>query len=133
MTTDAHTDQPDGPTDPVALVSKLWHQIWIDGELDLLDGIVTDPYVRHSREGTTTSTPAEYARHIESAVRTIRGTEVEIHATATAGDLVFARLNLHGVNMDTGNPVKLTWLAQYRVEGDRIAESWTMHQPGLDW
>lgn len=118
---------------PVELVTRLWNEIWIDGQLELLDEIVADPYVRHTREGTFTATPAEYGRHIESAVRTIKGTEVEIQATATEGDTVFARLRLHGVNLDTGHTVKLTWLTQYRIENGRIAESWTMHQPGLDW
>lgn len=120
-------------TDHEALVTRLWNQIWIDGELDLLDEVVHDPYVRHTREGTETTSPAAYARHLESAVRTIRGTEVRINAMVASGDIVFARLNLHGVNIETGNAVKLTWLAQYRIVDGRIAEAWTMHQPGLDW
>lgn len=120
-------------TDHEALVTRLWNQIWIDGELDRLAEVVRDPYIRHTREGTETTTPTAYARHLESAVRTIRGTEVQINAMVTSGDIVFARLNLHGVNMETGNAVKLTWMAQYRIADGRIAEAWTMHQPGLDW
>lgn len=120
-------------TDHEALVVRLWNQIWIDGELDKLDEIVADSYVRHTRDGTETTTPAGYARHIESAVRTLRGTEVAIHEIATVGDMVYARLNLHGVNMETGNTVKITWLTQYRIADGRIAEAWTMHQTGLDW
>ena len=114
-------------------MTRLWQEIWIDNDFTRLQELVADPYVRHTRDGTVASTPAEYARHIESAVRTIRGTEVEIHDTATAGDIVFARLNLHGVNLSTGNAVKLTWLAHYRIVDGRVAESWTMHQTGLDW
>ena len=120
-------------TDHHDLVARLWNQIWIDGDLDLLDEIVADPYVRHTREGTETTTPAAYARHIESAVRVLRGTEVEINDIVSSGDLVFARLTLHGVNMETGAQVKLTWLTEYRIAGGRIAEAWTMHQSGLDW
>ncbi|MEM7143051.1 MAG: nuclear transport factor 2 family protein [Actinomycetota bacterium] len=115
------------------LVARLWNEIWIEGDLERLPEIVHDPYIRHTREGTVSSTPADYARHIASAVRTVRGTSVDILASAETGDGVFVRLNLHGVNIDTGNAMKLTWLAQYRIHDDRIAEAWTMHQPGLDW
>lgn len=124
---------PTVPTDPVALVTRLWTEIWIDGDLERIAELVADPYVRHTREGTTSSTPAEYARHISSAVRTIRGTEVEILASAVDGDTVFARLVLHGVNLETGNTMRLSWLTQYRLDDGRIAEAWTLHEAGLDW
>ncbi|MDG2029353.1 MAG: ester cyclase [Acidimicrobiales bacterium] len=120
-------------TDHRDLVARLWNEIWIEGDLDRLPEIVHDPYVRHTREGTVSSTPAQYARHIESAVRTIRGTEVQMHDAVVDGDILFARLNLHGVNIDTGGSVKITWLTQYRIVDGRIAEAWTMHQPDLDW
>ena len=116
-----------------ALVARLWRQIWIDGALDQLDETVSDPYVRHTRDGTVTTSPAEYARHLESVVRTIRGTEVAFDAIASSGDLVFARLTLHGVNLATEAGVKITWLTQYRIAEERIVEAWTMHQSALDW
>lgn len=120
-------------TENEALVSRLWHEIWIDGDLDKLGEIVADPYVRHTRDGTMSGTPADYARHIESAIRTIRGTELTISTLASVDDMVFARLRLHAMNLSTGTPLKLTWLAQYRIEGDRIAEAWSLHQSGIDW
>lgn len=115
------------------LIRQLWQQIWIEGDLDALGEIVGDPYVRHTRDGTNTTTAAGYAQHISSAVRTLRGTEVTVEHMSSDGDLVFARLTLHGVNMETSATVKLSWLAHYRIADGKVAESWTMHQAGLDW
>lgn len=115
------------------LVARLWQRIWIDGALDQIGELVADPYIRHTRDGTVTTSPADYARHLESVVRTIRGTEVIVEAIASTGELVFARLTLHGVNLATEAKVKISWITQYRVADGRIAEAWTMHQSGLDW
>jgi len=120
-------------TENEALVVRLWNEIWIAGALDELDQFVADPYVRHTRDGTVSASPADYGRHIASAVRMIRGTAVTVVDMASSGDMVFARLHLDAVNLDTGTPLRLTWLTQYRVADGKITESWTMHQSGLDW
>ena len=115
------------------LVRRLWHRIWIDGDLDKLSELVTESYTRHTRDGTLEASPSAYARQIESAVRTIKGTEVVVDHIASVDDMVFARLTLRAINIETGAKVTLRWLVQYRLEEGRIAESWTMHQSGLDW
>ena len=115
------------------LVARLWRQIWIDGALDRIGEVVADPYIRHTRDGTVTTSPADYALHLESVVRTIRGTQVIVEAIASTGDIVFASITLHGVNLATEAKVKISWITQYRVADGRIAEAWTMHQSDLDW
>ena len=127
MSSNQHT------SDNEQLVDRLWNQIWIEGALEKLAEVIADPFVRHTRDGTEVTTPAEYAHHIESAIRTIRGTEMVVDHIASVDDMVFARLHLHGLNLSTGTTVKITWLTQYRVAEGRIAEAWTMHQSGLDW
>ena len=115
------------------LVTRLWQEIWIDNDFTRLRELVSDPYVRHTRDGTVSSTPAEYARHIESAVQSIKSTAVDIDDLTSVGDRVYARLRLRGVNLTTGDELHLTWLAHYRIVDGRVAESWSMHQTGLDW
>ncbi len=115
------------------LVTRLWHTIWMAGEVDQLDQIVADPYIRHTRDGTVSASPADYARHLSGVVRTVRGTEVTIVDIASVDDMVFARIHLAGINLDTGNKLDLTWMTQYRIADDRIAEAWTMHLADLDW
>ncbi len=55
------------PTEPADVVRALWQRIWIEGALDELGDLVADPYVRHTREGTTAQSPAEYGRSVGAA------------------------------------------------------------------
>jgi len=132
------TDTPT-PRDPAEVVTTLWHRIWIEGDLDSLTDLVADPYVRHTREGTLRQTPQQYADTLASAIETIRGTAVtvdDLHVADDAqsdGSMVMARLTLDACNMTTGDPVRIAWLAHYRVVHGQVAESWVLHETGLDW
>ena len=124
---------------PMEIVTALWQRIWIDGALDALGDLIADPYVRHTRDGTVVTTPAEYADVIAGAVDVIRGTRVQIDDMAEvsdgagSGSTVWARMTLHAVNIAVGTDTTITWLGQYRIADDRIAESWVLHEAGLDW
>ena len=120
-------------SEPTDIVEALWHRIWIESDLDALDELVADPYIRHTHDGTLRQTPAEYADVIGGAIDVIRGTRVQIDRLDAVGDTVWARMTLHAVNISVGNEVTITWLCQYRIEGERIAESWVLHESGLDW
>jgi hypothetical protein len=135
-------DLPEGgtmPRTPTEIVETLWQRLWIDGNLESLDELIGDPYVRHTRDGTVTMTPAEYGEVIGAAVEVIRGTRVEVDEIAAApaadgtGDMVSARMTLRAVNIAVGDEVTITWLAHYRIVGGRITESWVLHETGLDW
>ncbi len=115
------------------LIETLWNHIWLDQSLDRLGEVLADPFVRHTRDGTERTTPQRYARHVSSSVKTIRPTRLHVAYIASVNDYVFARLILEGVNVAVGSKVKITWLAHYRIVAGLIAESWSMHQTGLDW
>ncbi len=119
--------------EPTEIVEALWHRIWIESDLSALDDLVADPYIRHTRDGTLRQTPAEYAEVISSAVDVIRGTRVQIDALEAVGDTVWARMTLHAVNIGVGDEVRITWLGQFRIADERLAESWVLHEVGLDW
>ena len=115
------------------LVETLWKHIWLDRSLDRLGEVLADPFVRHTRDGTERTTPERYARHVSSSVATIRPTKLHFDHITSVDDCVFARLRLEGVNVAVGTPVKITWIAQYRIASGLIVESWSMHQTDLDW
>lgn len=115
------------------LVMRLWQQIWIDNDLDRITDLVADPYVRHTRDGTISSTPAGYARHVEKAIGNIRSTGLEVDDISSEGDKVYAHVRVRGINLTTGDGIVITWLAHYRIHDGRVAESWSLHQTGLDW
>ncbi len=121
------------PTDPESVVRAYWERVWLERDLDALDDVVADRIVRHTAEGTETLTRRELRNRLAGAFDAVRATEVSFDAMTTAGSTVWARITLRGVSLATAAPMSLAWLAQYRVDGDRIAELWGLHQPGAEW
>ena len=116
-----------------ATVRAYWERVWLHDDLDALDELVSDPTVRHTAEGTLVLARDDLRRRLMAARSAIRANEVSIDALAVDGDRVWARLTMRGVSLATMAPMSLVWIAQYRLEGGRIAEAWTLHQTGVDW
>jgi len=125
--------QEHGHSDGERLVREFWRLLWVERDLDSMIELLTDPYVRHNRDGTLSSGPDEYAERVASVVEMIRGTRIEFHDVAETADRVWVRLTLHGVNIATSTDTTITWLSVYRINEGRIAEVWSMHQTDLDW
>lgn len=120
-------------TDPLTPVRAYWDRIFLERDLDSLHTIVTDPFTRHTSDGTRRFTVDELRSHLRDAISTFRVEDITFDDIATVGDRVWMRATLHGVSLAAMAPFSITWLAQYRVEHDRIAESWSLHQTNLDW
>ena len=119
------------PTESV--VRGYWNRVWLDRDLDALEDLVADRVVRHTAEGTETLTRAELRSRLAGAFDAVRASVVIFDAITAEGATVWVRLTLRGVSLATAAPMSLAWLAQYRIEGGRIAELWALHQPGADW
>lgn len=115
------------------VVRAYWERVWLERDLDALEDLVADPVVRHTAEGTQSLTRQQMRQRLAGAFETVRATEVSIDAICADGSTVWIRLTLRGVSLATAAPMSLVWLAQYRIEGGRIAELWALHQPGTDW
>lgn len=115
------------------LVVQLWSLVWLGEGSAAFDDLLAPSFVRHTRDGTSRSTPAEYAADVGRATRNITGTEVRVDRLDAAGDHVHARIALLGVSLATGEKVAITTIGDYRISDGRLAESWVMHQAGLDW
>ncbi len=116
-----------------AIIRSYWERVWLDRDLDRLDELVTDPSTRHTAEGTRTYTLPELKIRIAAIGEMIRGTEMSLDAVTTHGEMAWARLTLRGVSLATMVPITVTWMAQYRIIGGRMAETWALHQVDLDW
>ena len=119
--------------DAERVVRDYWQKIWVDADLDSLADVVAEPTIRHTIDGTHELTLAALRQRISDALRTICGSEVSIDSITVDGDTVWARVTLKGTTLATMAPLTLTWMAQYRLEGDKIAEMWALHRSGLDW
>lgn len=118
---------------PESVVRSYWERVWLERDLDALDDLISDPVVRHTAEGTQTLTRQQMRLRLVGAFETVRATEVSIDAICADGATVWIRLTVRGVSLATAAPMSLAWLAQYRIEGGRIAELWALHQPGAEW
>ncbi len=119
-----HADNP---------IVRLWNAAWLVRDPDTLATLVADPYVRHGREGTTRMSPTEFADQVVKALSHLKGTELLVDDLATVGDMVYGRVRMRGIDLDTGSPMTISWLGHFRIESGVVAESWMLHQTDLDW
>lgn len=115
------------------LVDRYWQNVWIERDLDVIDELYTDPTIRHTAAGSRSLTINELRGTLTDALRVLRGETFTVDQLTVVEDTAWLRLTLHGVSMATMTPTTIVWLAQYRLVGNRIAETWALHQTGLDW
>lgn len=120
-------------SDPVAIVRSYWDRVFLERDLNALDDLVTDPSIRHTADGTKRFSRDELKAHLSDVLHAMRAEQVVFEAVTVDGDTVWLRSTIHAVSMATMTPLNIAWLAQYRVDGDRIAEAWSLHQANQDW
>lgn len=116
-----------------ALVRRFWNEVWCDGDLDVIDEIYADPFVRHAAKGTHKRSPAQLKDDLVQYRRAMRASWVRFHDQSVDGDRVWTRLTTGGVSLHTQEPLTMAWLELHRIEDGRIAEAWVLNAPGVDW
>jgi ketosteroid isomerase-like protein len=119
--------------DSAALAARYWQDLWGQQDLALVDELMADPYTRHSAIGTTVLRRTDLKKDLTQAWRLLHGAVTTVDDQAVSGDRVWTRATTRGVNVETGEASVLTWLIVHRVEGGRLAESWSATLPGVDW
>lgn len=115
------------------LTQRWWEEVWRDGDLDVIDEILADPFVRHTSLGSSVSSRAEYKRMLADFQRVLCRPETTIDDQVVAGDRVWTRATSRGLNRETGEQVVVTWMIVQRIVGDRIAEHWASTMHGVSW
>ena len=115
------------------VVQRYWESVWIERDLSVLGDLYTDPTIRHTVNGSRTVDLATLAANLTDSLRAMRGESFNIDQLTVVDDIAWLRLTLRGLSLAAMTPITITWLAQYRLEGGRIAETWALHQAGLDW
>jgi hypothetical protein len=116
-----------------ALLAKWWDGIWRDGDLDLVDELCADPYIRHTSIGSETLPLKEYKKRIVQYQRVMRGAVTTVDDEVIVGDKVWTRATSRGVNLETDSGSVMTWLVIHRIADGRLAEVWVATLPGVDW
>ena len=119
--------------DPATVVDLYWQRVWNDGDLDALDVLLADPYVRHSANGTVSRDRRQIRDDMAQYFRVLTEARVTIDDRAVAGDKVWTRLTLRGINVESEESTVFSWLHVARVSDGRIAEAWHLNAAGVDW
>jgi ketosteroid isomerase-like protein len=110
-----------------------WDRVWGQGDLDALDDLLTDPYVRHTSAGSESISPAAYKRKLVQYQRVMHRAVTTVDDEVIDGDKVWTRATSRGVNLETGELAVITWMVIHRIESSRITESWIAALRGVDW
>lgn len=117
----------------LALSKRWWDEVWRDANLDVVDEIFADPFVRHAGTGSFVTARREYKALLKEFQRTICRPQTTIDDRVVAGDKVWTRATSRGINRETGETALLTWLLVQRIADGRIAEHWVLTMFGIDW
>lgn len=115
------------------LVRRWWDGLWRAGDLDVVHELCTDPYIRHTGTGNETVSLEEYKKKLVQAQRVLRNATTTIDDEVVAGDKVWTRATSRGVSLDGEGTTVLTWLVIHRIEAGKLAEVWSLTQPGVEW
>lgn len=118
--------------DPAKLVRQWW-DVWSDGDLDVLDRIIADTFVRHGPQGTEIRTRAQVKEDMVQYRESMEIATIRVDAQTVDGDTVWTRLTTTGVNLKTEEPVTMSWLQVFRIADGRLAELWRLYALGVDW
>lgn len=127
------TDPTNAPDDADDIVHRYWTRVWLERDLTVIAESYTDPTVRHTVDGTRTVSVADLQAQLTESLRAFRGESFSVDALTIDDGMAWARITLRGVSLATMTPMVMTWMAQYRIVDSRIAETWALHQTGLDW
>lgn len=119
--------------DPEELIRTFWGRVWLRGELELIDELFAEPFVRHWAEGTQVLTRDEYRNRIADALDRSSPVSAHIDALDVVEDRVWARISSTRVAVATHQTMAVTWMQQHRIVDGRIAETWTLYETGLQW
>lgn len=115
------------------IVLNYWTKVWVERDLSVLGELHTDPTIRHTVGGSQTVSIADLARQLADGLQTIRGESFTLDALTVVDDVAWVRVTLRGFSLAAKTPMSYTWMAEYRLEDGKIAETWALNQANLDW
>ena len=99
-------------------VRRWFTESWAGGDVELLQELAGDGYIRHTPEGTEAVSAEEHVATVRSAIERSGVPDNSVHFLGE-GDEVAARLTMQWPDGETVLVIQL-----FRLEGGRIAETW---------
>lgn len=116
------------------VVRRYWDEMWGGADLSIIDELFTDPYVRHNRNGTSTISRTQLREDFKNYWASFgNAAQVAIDDLIAEGGRVFSRVTIRGLDGESGDARVVTFLQEARVVDGRMAESWSLTAPDVDW
>ena len=104
--------------DPAAVVRRWLDEVWMAGDLDAVDELVAERYVRHGPSGTVVRDRDALRDDMRQYFRVLHKPVITVDDQAVAGDRVWTRMTIEGVDLEAGTTRLMTWLQVFRIDAD---------------
>lgn len=115
------------------MVNRYWLEVWGNAKLDLVDELIADPYIRHNRNGSMRLSRKQVKQDLVRFWQAVRAATVTIEDQATSGDRVWSRVDVRGLNLETGEEMVVNFVQVVRIADGRMAEAWSLNAADVDW
>lgn len=119
-------------SDPGAVVRSYWERVWNDGDLDAIEELFANPYIRHSANGNVVRNHKQVREDMARYFHSLSNPDATVEDQAVSENTVWTRVTVRGVNVDTAESVVVSWIHVARVADGRIVETWSLNA-ALDW
>ncbi len=113
------------------LADRVWEEIWHQGDLERIDGLFAQDFVRHD-PGREIHGPEENRQFIQSFRTAFPDLRFTVEDQIAEGDKVCVRYRFQGTNSGafqgrapTQKQVVYSGILVYRIANGKIAEQWT--------
>ena len=111
-----------------------WERVWHEGRYDLISDCVQPNYIRHDETGDRTVTREAYAAEIAMMRQEWPNIRVVVYDHSFEGDRAWFRFAFKWSDPKSGEPRSRAGMQSYRIEADKLAETWLMLRPlGSAW
>ena len=122
-----------GSVDVAAIVDEWQTRAWGECDLDVVDELIAEPFVRHSLNGTATRSRDELKADVREYRKAFGQAVIEVRDRVVDGDKVWLRTTIRGANLHNGEPRTVDRMQIYRLDNGLIAEVWTLHASDVAW
>ena len=111
-----------------------WERVWHEGRYDLITSCLGKEYIRHDEKGDRTVTREAYATEITATRQERPNLRFVVYDHSFADDRAWFRFTLKWTDTKTGESRTRAGMQLYRIEANKLAETWLMLQPlGSTW
>jgi predicted ester cyclase len=104
-----------------AIIERNLEEIWNQGNLSVIDEIISSHYVRHQPDGTKVRGRDGYRRHVLDYRNAIPDIYINMDMMVTEGDCVVVRYSYTGTHT-SGTKVSGTSILIHRLAGGKMVE-----------